>query len=70
MVDRRKRLHCDLVDHLGVERPGILSTVIPSLSIVEQMAVHRAPVTAFAPHSHAAECYEALWGELNGAESH
>lgn len=69
MVDRRKRLHCDLVDHLGAERPGILSTVIPSLSIVEQMAEHRAPVTAFAPHSHAAQCYEALWREVNDAET-
>jgi cellulose biosynthesis protein BcsQ len=57
------------VDHLGSERPGILSTVIPSLSIIEQMAEHRAPVTAFAPHSQAAESYEALWEELNKAET-
>jgi chromosome partitioning protein len=69
MVDRRKRLHCDLVDRLGTQRQGILSTVIPALSIVEQMAEQRAPVTAFAPHSHAAQCYEALWREVNGAAS-
>jgi chromosome partitioning protein len=69
MVDRRKRLHCDLVDQLGTQRQGILSTVIPALSIVEQMAEQRAPVTAFAPHSHAAQCYEALWREVNGAAS-
>jgi chromosome partitioning protein len=69
MVDRRKRLHCDLMDNLGSERPGILSTVIPALSVVEQMAEHRAPVTAFAPHSHAAQCYEALWHEVKVAET-
>jgi cellulose biosynthesis protein BcsQ len=69
MVDRRKRLHCELVDHLGTERRGILSTVIPALSIVEQMAEQRAPVTAFAPHSQAAQCYEALWREVNNAET-
>jgi chromosome partitioning protein len=66
MVDRRKRLHRDLVEHLAAERPGILTTAIPALSIIEQMAVYRAPVTAFAPHSLATQSYEALWDEVNG----
>ena len=68
MVDRRKRLHRDLVEQLSAERPGILTTAIPALSIIEQMAEQRAPVTAFAPHSAASRCYKALWGEVNGAE--
>jgi cellulose biosynthesis protein BcsQ len=68
MVDRRKRLHRDLVEQLSAERPGILNTAIPALSIIEQMAEQRAPVTAFAPHSAAARCYRALWAEVNGAE--
>ncbi len=67
MVDRRKRLHCDLVNHLSSERPGVLSTAIPALSIIEQMAEHRAPVTAFAPYSTATKYYEALWHEVNEA---
>ena len=67
MVDGRKRLHRDLVEHLPAERAGILNTAIPALSIIEQMAEQRAPVTAFAPHSVAAMCYEALWHEVNGA---
>jgi chromosome partitioning protein len=66
MVDGRKRLHRDLVEQLPAERPGILTTAIPALSIIEQMAEYRAPVTAFAPHSTAAKCYEALWHEVNG----
>ncbi|MCV7401180.1 ParA family protein [Mycobacterium fragae] len=69
MVDRRKRLHRDLVERLAVERPGMLSTAIPALSIIEQMAEYRAPVTAFAPNSVATKCYEALWSELNGSET-
>jgi cellulose biosynthesis protein BcsQ len=69
MVDRRKRLHRDLVERLAVERPGMLSTAIPALSIIEQMAEYRAPVTAFAPNSVASKCYEALWSELNGSET-
>jgi chromosome partitioning protein len=68
MVDRRKRLHHEVMEHLAVERPGILTTAIPSLSIIEQMAVQRSPVTAFAPGSAAAHCYEALWAELNRTE--
>lgn len=67
MVDRRKRLHCDLVQHLSAERAGILTTAIPALSIIEQMAEHRGPVTAFAPHSAASHCYRALWSEINGS---
>jgi chromosome partitioning protein len=66
MVDGRKRLHRDLVEQLPAKRRGILRTAIPALSIIEQMAEQRAPVTAFAPHSVAAKCYEALWCEVNG----
>ncbi|MGV0745522.1 ParA family protein [Mycolicibacterium sp. XJ870] len=64
MVDRRKRLHREMVEHLSQERPGILGTDIPALSIIEQMAEKRAPVTAFAPTSPAARQYQALWGEI------
>jgi cellulose biosynthesis protein BcsQ len=65
MVDGRKRLHRDLMEQLSSQRRGILSTAIPALSIIEQMAEQRAPVTAFAPYSVAAKCYEALWDEVN-----
>jgi chromosome partitioning protein len=68
MVDRRKRLHCELVQRLSTERAGVLTTAIPALSIIEQMAEQRAPVTAFAPHSAASHCYQALWSEVNHAE--
>jgi chromosome partitioning protein len=68
MVDRRKRLHRDLVEQLPADRPEILTTTIPALSIIEQMAEQRAPVTAFAPHSAAAYCYKALWAEVVGAD--
>ena len=65
MVDRRKRLHRDLIEQLAVDRPGILTTVIPALAVIEQMAEWRSPVTAFAPQSVAASCYQALWEEIN-----
>ena len=67
MVDHRKRLHRELVQQLSAERSGILTTAIPALSIIEQMAEERAPVTAFAPHHAAALCYKALWSEITAS---
>jgi cellulose biosynthesis protein BcsQ len=64
MADRRKRLHRDVIDTQSREHPGIVHTVIPALSIIEQMAERRAPVPVFAPTSRAALCYEQLWAEV------
>jgi chromosome partitioning protein len=64
MVDRRKRLHRETVDALRQQRDDIASTVIPALSLIEQMAVRREPVPYFAPRSTAARRYADLWHEL------
>ena len=66
MVDRRKRLHREVVDSLPAQRADILGEGIPALSIVEQMAARREPVTAFAPRSSAARCYQQLWQRTLG----
>jgi hypothetical protein len=41
----------------------VASAAIPALSLIEQMSVQRAPVTAFAPRSAAARRYQELWLE-------
>ena len=64
MADRRKRLHREVIDAIPRDRARVAQTVVPSLSIIEQMAERRAPVPAFAPTSRAAKCYEALWAEV------
>jgi cellulose biosynthesis protein BcsQ len=64
MADRRKRLHREVIDEIPRDRARIAETVVPSLSVIEQMAVRRAPVPAFAPTSAAARCYEQLWAEV------
>ncbi|HET9966646.1 MAG TPA: hypothetical protein VFQ68_00335, partial [Streptosporangiaceae bacterium] len=64
MVDRRKRLHLQIIKDLQAERPGVAATLIPSLSMIERMSVERAPVNAFAPRSVAARAYRDLWTEL------
>ncbi|MGH3302065.1 MAG: ParA family protein [Streptosporangiaceae bacterium] len=63
MLDRRKRLHTQIVADLPAQRPDIATTAIPALSLIEQMSVRRAPVTAFAPRTAAARQYRELWRE-------
>ena len=64
MTDRRKRLHKEITQRLPAERDDVAAAAIPALSVVEQMAVQRSPVTAFAPRSAAARAYAALWDEV------
>lgn len=64
MVDRRKRLHCETVDTLKARDTRVLSADIPYASQVEQMGIHRSPVTAFAPGSAPSMAYRALWEEV------
>jgi len=64
MADRRKRLHREVIATIPRDQARVAVTVIPALSMVEQMAELRAPVPAFAPTSVAAQCYEQLWAEV------
>jgi chromosome partitioning protein len=63
MIDRRKRLHTQIAADLPAERKDFATAVIPAASVIEQMSVHRAPVTAFAPRTLAARQYRDLWAE-------
>jgi chromosome partitioning protein len=64
MIDRRKRLHREIAERLPAERTDVAAAAIPALSLIERMAVQRAPVTAFAPRSAAARDYAQLWAEV------
>ncbi|MCG7872543.1 MAG: AAA family ATPase [Candidatus Thiodiazotropha lotti] len=64
MVDRRKRMHLDVMKNLPDEHGELLKAQIPYASDVEKMGIHRMPVQAFAPKSIAASCYQALWLEM------
>jgi cellulose biosynthesis protein BcsQ len=63
MVDRRKRLHRELVETLPRERDDLAGTAIPAQSLIEQMAARRAPVPHYAPRSLATRRYEDLLAE-------
>lgn len=55
MIDRRRSLHLDAI----AANPSW--PIIPMVSAVEQCAVHRRPVGAFAPRSPAAAAFTLLW---------
>jgi chromosome partitioning protein len=64
MVDRRKRLQRDIVEHLMRDIPGFLPTAIPNASVIEHMGVERAPVAYYAPTSAAASAFKQLWADI------
>jgi cellulose biosynthesis protein BcsQ len=63
MVDRRKKLHKELLATL----PGVSPAAIPNASQVELMGLRRAPLVVTAPRNPAALAYAALWEELRAA---
>jgi chromosome partitioning protein len=69
MVDRRKRLHLQIIRDLSAERTVVSAAAIPALSLIERMSVERAPVGAFAPRSQAARAFRALWSEISAADA-
>jgi chromosome partitioning protein len=67
MVDARKRLHREIIERLTAQRTDIASVAIPALSLIEQMALRREPLAAYAPRSAAAQRYELLWAQAQQA---
>lgn len=65
MLDRRRKLHQEILANLPAERDQISTVAIPSASAVEQMAVCRAPLMVFAPRSPAALAFQELSAELD-----
>lgn len=64
MLDRRRKLHQEILAELPAERSDVSSIAIPSASAVEQMSVRRLPLVAFAPSSPAADAFGELWREV------
>jgi chromosome partitioning protein len=67
MVDRRKRLHRDVMDSVrAVGGASVLEAVIPAAVDVERMGPKRTVLAEFAARGRAAAAYEALWSEVRG----
>jgi chromosome partitioning protein len=63
MVDRRKKLHKELMASMA----GAAEAAIPAASPVELMGLRRAPLVTTQPRHPAAVAYAALWDELRRA---
>lgn len=61
MVDRRKKLHRQIIEALPEKYSDISPYMIPYASQVEQMGVYRAPVFSYAANTPAARAYQGLW---------
>ena len=66
MVESRKRLHREVMGQLRQRFNGVLEGVIPYLSDVERMGIHREPVCATLNSSMASHAYQKLWREVEG----
>jgi len=64
MVDRRKRLHREILESLPKSVPSFLNTAIPYASDVEKMGLERSALFSFKPKSRSAHAYRALWEEI------
>ncbi|MBW2476974.1 MAG: AAA family ATPase [Deltaproteobacteria bacterium] len=65
MVDRRKKLHQQIVDELPKQYFNVLETEIPYSSDVEQMGLHRAPLGSYVTKSRSKIAYDSLWQEIH-----
>ena len=64
MVERRKKMHRELVEESLIGKTKFLKNIIPYLSDVEKMGITRAPVVATSPNCRASIAYKDLWIEL------
>ena len=65
IVDKRKKLHRDIVQELATQVPELLRTVIPNSSDIERMGLHRSVVTDYVRQDNPALlAYQALWQEI------
>jgi cellulose biosynthesis protein BcsQ len=64
MVEKRKKMHKEIVVQKHPREKKFLKTVIPYSVVVEKMGIHREPVSCYAPDSSAALAYTSLWNEI------
>jgi len=64
MVDRRKRLHREVMEGFAAVHPEVLQAAIPAAADVERMGLHRTVVEEVAPRGRAAGAYRELWEEI------
>ena len=64
MVEKRKKMHQELMSEIRQQKNPLLKTIIPYAADVEKMGIHRKPIFQFRRTSTAAMAYRNLWKEL------
>jgi cellulose biosynthesis protein BcsQ len=64
MVDRRKKMHIDIMAHLSETYPNTLTTPIPYASDIERMGLELNPLGVYSHKSPAMKAYNELWQEI------
>jgi cellulose biosynthesis protein BcsQ len=64
MVDRRKKMHRDIMASLIESHPEILTAAIPCASDIERMGLERMPLGGYVKKSQSIAAYNALWQEI------
>ena len=65
MVDMRKSLHREVIEHAPKQYTRMLKSQIPNASDIERMGLERAVVAAYAGRGRGVLAYEALWEEVS-----
>lgn len=64
MVEKRKRMHKDILEGKMINESYLLHNYVPYLSEIEKMGITREPVVYTNPNSRASESYINLWNEI------
>jgi chromosome partitioning protein len=64
LVQKRNKMHQEILIDLPEAYPGFLKTVIPFSVDVEKMGLHRMPLLAYSHACEAAQAYRALCAEI------
>ena len=65
MVDRRKKMHREILEQAVTNDKLTLPSFIPYSSIVERMGVERSPVAHFSPRSGPGQAFGVLWDQVD-----
>ncbi len=64
MVDKRKKMHREIMHSLAQQHAELLHSMIPYASDIERMGWERMPLTAFQNTGRSVKAYQNLWEEI------
>lgn len=65
MVDRRKKMHLEILETIPKQYPELLKSTIPYASDIERMGLERMPLGGFIKSGRSLQAYKDLWEEIN-----